>query len=92
MSLKYIPVQWNLSKWVYDAVMLVGIAMFLWIFLNFTPDRLNHERPVDPQIYNARAFGSCAFFMLTIILCIGPLARLDKRFLPLLYKIGRAHV
>lgn len=85
MSLKYIPVQWNQSKWVYDAVMLVGIALFLWIFLNVTPDRLNHERSVDPQIHNARAFGACAFFMLTIILCIGPLARLDKRFLPLLY-------
>src|SRR5207247_10385534 len=32
-----------------------------------------------------RAFGSCAFFMLTIILSIGPLARLDRRFLLLLY-------
>ena len=32
-----------------------------------------------------RAFGSCAFLMLTLILCIGPLARLDARFLPLLY-------
>src|ERR1700724_2292651 len=31
------------------------------------------------------AFGSCAFIMLTIILSIGPLARLDPRFLPLLY-------
>ena len=32
-----------------------------------------------------RAFGSCAFLMLTLILCIGPLARIDPRFLPLLY-------
>jgi nitrite reductase/ring-hydroxylating ferredoxin subunit/DMSO/TMAO reductase YedYZ heme-binding membrane subunit len=32
-----------------------------------------------------RAFGSCAFLMLTAILSIGPLARLDRRFLPLLY-------
>ena len=31
------------------------------------------------------AFGSCAFVMLTVILSIGPLARLDRRFLPLLY-------
>jgi nitrite reductase/ring-hydroxylating ferredoxin subunit/DMSO/TMAO reductase YedYZ heme-binding membrane subunit len=31
------------------------------------------------------ALGSCAFIMLTIILSIGPLARLDPRFLPLLY-------
>ena len=32
-----------------------------------------------------KAFGTCAFTMLTIILMIGPLARLDRRFLPLLY-------
>ena len=32
-----------------------------------------------------RAFGTCAFLMLTVILCIGPLARLSRRFLPLLY-------
>ena len=32
-----------------------------------------------------RATGICAFFMLTIILSIGPLARLERRFLPLLY-------
>jgi nitrite reductase/ring-hydroxylating ferredoxin subunit/DMSO/TMAO reductase YedYZ heme-binding membrane subunit len=31
------------------------------------------------------AFGTCAFLLLTLILCIGPLARLDRRFLPLLY-------
>ena len=85
MSVKYIPVQWNLNKWIYDAVMLAGVAAFLWVFLYITPEALSHERPINPQIHNARAFGACAFLMLTVILCIGPLARLDRRFLPLLY-------
>ncbi|MEP4249584.1 Rieske 2Fe-2S domain-containing protein [Tateyamaria sp.] len=85
MSVKYIPVQWNNNKWIYDAVMLLGVAIFLYIFLNASPDILDHERPINPQVHNARAFGACAFVMLTVILCIGPLARLDKRFLPLLY-------
>ncbi len=85
MSVKYIPVQWNPNKWIYDGVMLAGVAAFLWIFLYVTPEALSHERPINPQIHNARAFGSCAFAMLTVILCIGPLARLDTRFLPLLY-------
>ncbi|MEM9872025.1 MAG: Rieske 2Fe-2S domain-containing protein [Pseudomonadota bacterium] len=85
MSVKYTPVQWNANKWFYDAIMLVGVAAFLWIFLYLTPEALAHERPINPQIHNARAFGACAFVMLTVILCIGPLARLDKRFLPLLY-------
>ncbi|WP_299621492.1 Rieske 2Fe-2S domain-containing protein [uncultured Tateyamaria sp.] len=85
MSVKYTPVQWNRNKWIYDAVMLAGVALFLWIFLNITPDVLDHERAINPQIHNARAFGACAFMMLTVILCIGPAARLNKRFLPLLY-------
>lgn len=85
MSVKYIPVQWNRNKWFYDAIMLAGVGAFLWVFLYVTPEVLSHERAVNPQIHNARAFGACAFVMLTVILCIGPAARLDNRFLPLLY-------
>ena len=85
MSVKYIPVQWNNNKWFYDAVMLAGVALFLYVFLYTSPGILSHERPINPQVHNARAFGACAFVMLTAILCIGPLARLDTRFLPLLY-------
>ena len=85
MSVKYIPVQWNTNKILYDAVMLLGVVGFLYIFLFVTPDILSHERPINPQIHNARAFGACAFVMLTVILCIGPLARLNPIFLPLLY-------
>lgn len=85
MSVKYTPVQWNRSKHWYDAVMLIGIAAFLWLFIYIAPEALSHERPINPPIRNVRAFGACAFVMLTVILCIGPLARLDRRFLPLLY-------
>ena len=85
MSVKYIPVQWNRSKWVYDAIMLIGVVAFLYVFLFLAPEILSHERPINPQVHNARAFGACAFLMLSVILCIGPLARIDRRFLPLLY-------
>ena len=85
MSVKYIPVQWNRSKWVYDAVMLIAVVLFLYLFLYVAPEILSHEYPIHPQVHNARAFGACAFLMLTVILCIGPLARIDRRFLPLLY-------
>ncbi|MEM8880741.1 MAG: Rieske 2Fe-2S domain-containing protein, partial [Pseudomonadota bacterium] len=85
MSVKYIPVQWNQNKWFYDAVLLICIGVFVWIFLYVVPDWLDHGRPVDGAITNARAFGLCAFLMMTVILAIGPLARLDARFLPLLY-------
>ena len=85
MSVAYIPVQWNRNKWLYDIVMLVGVVLFLVLFIYVSPLVLNHDRPINPQIHNARAFGACAFLMLSVILCIGPLARLDTRFLPLLY-------
>ena len=85
MSVKYIPVQWNQNKWIYDGILLLAVGLYLWIFVHWTPDALGHERAINPQVHNARAFGSCAFLMMTVILCIGPLARLDHRFLPLLY-------
>ena len=85
MSVKYIPVQWNRNKWFYDAVLIAAVGAYLWIFLYLTPSLLGHERPIDRQVHNARAFGSATFLMMTAILCIGPLARLDRRFLPLLY-------
>src|SRR5205814_6300756 len=37
-----------------------------------------------------RALGTAGFLLLHIVLCIGPLARLDRRFLPLLY--NRRHL
>ncbi|MCA8883529.1 MAG: Rieske (2Fe-2S) protein [Rhodobacteraceae bacterium] len=85
MSVRYIPVQWNRNKWVYDAFLLAMIAAYLMVFLQFGAGVADASRPVDGAILRMRAFGSCAFFLLSIILCIGPLARLDRRFLPLLY-------
>ncbi len=85
MSVKYIPVQWNRNKWLYDGVLIAAAGLYLWVFVTLVPPALDHEREITGQIHNARAFGTCAFLMLTVILCIGPLARLDDRFLPLLY-------
>ncbi|MEM7446475.1 MAG: Rieske 2Fe-2S domain-containing protein [Pseudomonadota bacterium] len=85
MSVKYIPVQWNQNKYFYDAILLVCVAVYILVFIRVgTPDA-DVTRPINNAIVRMRAFGTCAFLMLTVILCIGPLARLDKRFLPLLY-------
>jgi nitrite reductase/ring-hydroxylating ferredoxin subunit/DMSO/TMAO reductase YedYZ heme-binding membrane subunit len=85
MSVKYIPVQWNKNKWWYDGIMLFAVVAYLWIFIEITPALLAHDSAINAQVHNARAFGSCAFLMLSVILAIGPLSRLDSRFLPLLY-------
>jgi sulfoxide reductase heme-binding subunit YedZ len=47
---------------------------------------------VTPEIMLIRAFGSAAFVLLHIILCIGPLCRLHPGFLPLLYNRRHAGV
>jgi DMSO/TMAO reductase YedYZ heme-binding membrane subunit len=85
MSVGYCAVQWNRAKIIYDAILLACIvlyvAMFLLIAVRIEPPQ-DLPAKIDLLI---RAFGSCGFVMLTGILAIGPLARLDRRFLPLLY-------
>jgi nitrite reductase/ring-hydroxylating ferredoxin subunit/DMSO/TMAO reductase YedYZ heme-binding membrane subunit len=85
MSHTYKPVIWNRTKLIYDAVLLVGVAAYLLAFLKLAPLLSSETAAVTYPIYLMRAFGTCAFLLLTIVLAIGPLARLDTRFLPLLY-------
>jgi nitrite reductase/ring-hydroxylating ferredoxin subunit/DMSO/TMAO reductase YedYZ heme-binding membrane subunit len=85
MSVGFRAVQWNRTKLVYDAILLAGVTLFIAGFISIGAFI---EQPKDESEWiglRIRAFGSCAFLMLTIILGIGPLARLDRRFLPLLY-------
>ena len=85
MSVGFQAVQWNAAKYRYDAILLAAVAAylagFLWIGAALNPPKTAPEW-IDLRI---RAFGTCAFLMLTTILCIGPLARLNPKFLPLLY-------
>ena len=85
MSARYVPVGWNASKLVYDAVLLAAIGLYIGIFLGLAPRFQHTTLPLDEYSARMAAFGTCAFFLLTMILCIGPAARLDRRFLPLLY-------
>lgn len=90
MSVKYSPVQWTTSKLFYDAVALALVVVYILIYLRLAPTFTADVPSADGAIVRARAFGTCAFLLLTVILCIGPLARLDRRFLPLLY--NRRHL
>ena len=85
MSVRYAPVGWNRNKIIYDVVLLAAVVAYILIFIKIAPSFQDVTRPTSGAILRAQAFGSCAFLMLTFILCIGPLARLDTRFLPLLY-------
>jgi len=85
MSAGFRAVQWNRKKLIYDAIVLAGVAVFLAAFLAVGTWLKPPQNPAEAIDLRIRAFGSCAFTMLTLILAIGPLARLDRRLLPLLY-------
>ena len=72
------------------AVALAGIALYLLVYLRLGPLLHPVTPSPDDQTQAMNAYGSCGFLLLTLILCIGPLARLDPRFLPLLY--NRRHL
>lgn len=63
------------------------IALYLMTFIGlqvvFYPE-------ITIETLIIRATGSLAFLMLHVILCVGPLARINPRFLPLLY--NRRHL
>jgi methionine sulfoxide reductase heme-binding subunit len=87
MSTIYRPVSWNPYKQRYDAVLAVTIASYLAVFLG--AEAL--MRPgLTIETLLLRALGSASFVLLHVILAIGPLARLDRRVLPLLY--NRRHL
>jgi nitrite reductase/ring-hydroxylating ferredoxin subunit/DMSO/TMAO reductase YedYZ heme-binding membrane subunit len=90
MSVQYAPVGWTRFKMIYDAVLLGGIAIYLLAYMRLGPALAPTTLPLDGPTVAMDAYGTCAFLLLTLALCIGPLARLDRRFLPLLY--NRRHL
>jgi DMSO/TMAO reductase YedYZ heme-binding membrane subunit len=89
MGVEYRAVQWNRQKRIYDFVLAAGIGLFLISFGVLTKIRFPY---VTDEIMLMRAFGTGAFVLLHVILCIGPLCRLNAKFLPLLYNRRHAGV
>jgi nitrite reductase/ring-hydroxylating ferredoxin subunit/DMSO/TMAO reductase YedYZ heme-binding membrane subunit len=87
MATGYKAVLWNRQKKQYDLVMLVGIVLFLIVFIG-SHFILQPEVTIETLII--RSTGILSLIMLHIILCIGPLSRLDDRFMLLLY--NRRHM
>ncbi|MCR9285917.1 MAG: ferric reductase-like transmembrane domain-containing protein [Bacteroidetes bacterium] len=87
MAVNYSAVLWNRQKKIYDRIMLglIGLYLVLFILLNvlFFPE-------ITAETLIIRATGSCAIIMLHIILLIGPICRLNSKYLPILY--NRRHL
>lgn len=89
MTHDYKMVQWTPYKKSFDAMLALGVLMFIGAFVASALTAFPAERPLLIQIL-IRAFGAAALALLSFILMIGPLARLSTRFLPLLY--NRRHL
>jgi sulfoxide reductase heme-binding subunit YedZ len=87
VSIHYQPVIWNRQKKIYDTIVVSAVIAYLAIFCG--AGALVHPNATIETLL-IRAIGTAALLLLHVILCIGPLSRLDRRFLPLLY--NRRHL
>ncbi len=87
MSLRYRPIDWNRQKRVYDRALAALLALSLGGFIAVS---LAMDPNLTAETLIIRGTSVTALLLLHVILCIGPLSRLDSRFLPLLY--NRRHL
>ena len=87
MSVNYAGILWNRQKKIYDWILFFFVLAYLGAYIGltsaFTPE-------ITAETMIIRATATLALLLLHIILMIGPLARLNTKFLPLLY--NRRHL
>ena len=87
MSVSYTSILWNKEKIRYDRGILIFVLSYLIAFYGL--HAVFHPEATFETLL-IRAFGILAFFLLHVILIIGPLSRLNAAFLPILY--NRRHL
>lgn len=86
----YRAVQWTPFKRGYDLFLAAGVGGFLFSFVLVAVLAAPAGQSLHPVQVLIGAFGSGAFVLLHVVLCIGPLARLTPRLKPVLY--NRRHM
>jgi sulfoxide reductase heme-binding subunit YedZ len=87
MSVSYSAVGWNRQKKIYDWLIFAFCIGYLTIFTSLN---LLFNEQVTFETLLIRSTSTLAVLLLHVILAIGPLCRLNKKFLPLLY--NRRHL
>ena len=87
MSASYSAVGWNRQKKIYDWLIAGFCTSYLALFMILT---LLFNEQVTFETLLIRSTSTLAVLLLHVILAIGPLCRLNKKFLPLLY--NRRHL
>lgn len=87
MSASYVAIGWNRQKKIYDLVLFCFCTLYLTVFILVTAI-FNPDFTFETVLI--RSTSTLALLLLHIILCIGPLCRLNRKFLPFLY--NRRHL
>jgi len=87
MGASYVAVGWNRQKKMYDWLIFAFCVLYLSTFTLLTTV-FNPDYTFETVLI--RSTSTLALLLLHIILSIGPLARINKKFLPLLY--NRRHL
>jgi nitrite reductase/ring-hydroxylating ferredoxin subunit/DMSO/TMAO reductase YedYZ heme-binding membrane subunit len=87
MSASYTAVGWNRQKKQYDWLIFGCCVLYLILFILFTAV-YNPQYTFETVL--VRSTSTLAILLLHVILAIGPLCRINKKFLPLLY--NRRHL
>ena len=87
MSHQYRAVGWNAHKRAYD---LIAVSVTLLVMLVVAAGTLWRSPSVTVETLVLRTTGVAALLLLHVILSIGPLCRLERRLLPMLY--NRRHL
>ena len=90
MSDKFRLISWTPYKKRYDLVALTCIALYVGAFMLVGSLIRRGPHAISPEILLIRATASAAIVMLHVVLSLGPLARLSRKFLPLMY--NRRHL
>lgn len=87
MSVQYTAIGWNRQKKIYDRL-IAGLSLTYLAAFAGLGAVIHPNATIETLLI--RGFGTLALLMLHVVLAIGPLCRLDRRFLPLLY--NRRHL
>ena len=87
MAVDYKLVIWNPFKKQYDKIIASSMLLYIIVFAVVT-FFFNSQTTIETLVI--RTFGTLALIMLHVILVIGPLSRLNDKFLPILY--NRRHL
>jgi nitrite reductase/ring-hydroxylating ferredoxin subunit/DMSO/TMAO reductase YedYZ heme-binding membrane subunit len=90
MSDRFRFISWTPYKKRYDLVLALCIAAYVAAFMFVGSVIWRGDHGISPEILAIRATATAAILLLHFTLSLGPLARLDRRFLPLLY--NRRHL